>query len=330
MRPQVSVIIPTRDRPELLARTLRGLACQTYPVDQFEVLVVDDGGQRQLVRGPTGDYPFRFRYIWQEHQGEVAARNAGAQRAQGQLLVFLDDDIEVSPVYLQALAEVHASRPDSLVLGRLIEVPGGGFRVRTATEGQRRPGCGLEQQAEPASFLECMSGILSIPRVVFFEIGGMQPLRDGERHNIWGGIDLGFRAHRHGCTFYRPLNAIAIHHDRNLVSFRAQCHRHYRVASEVHALFAKYPDLRFCIPMFYDKQPVQWREDPLPLVIRKIGRRVMSCRPVLYLMDHVEKVLATSAPESRLLAVVRRWILGACLYRGYRGWSCHLSEPGVE
>jgi GT2 family glycosyltransferase len=77
--PRVSVVVPTRDRPELLERCLAALERQSLPV---EVVVVEDV----------------------EGRGPAWARNEGVRRAQGDVICFTDDDCEPTPGWAQALA----------------------------------------------------------------------------------------------------------------------------------------------------------------------------------------------------------------------------------
>ena len=65
------MVIPTRDRPELLERCLNALARQTLGPKQFEIIVVDDGEARE---------------------GPAAARNEGVRRARAEIVAFTDDD----------------------------------------------------------------------------------------------------------------------------------------------------------------------------------------------------------------------------------------------
>lgn len=91
----VSAIIPTRDRPDLLADSLRSLMIQTNT--DFEVIVVDDGSECDLesvvrrIRGPVS-----IRYVRQEPAGLNVGRNTGAAEARGSLLAYLDDDTIVA------------------------------------------------------------------------------------------------------------------------------------------------------------------------------------------------------------------------------------------
>jgi glycosyltransferase involved in cell wall biosynthesis len=90
-RPLVSVIVPTRDRPQALARCLKSLGAQTM-IDQLEVIVVDDGSSAaREVASVVGSHA-RTRLIRREGRGPAAARNAGARAAHGSYFCFTDDD----------------------------------------------------------------------------------------------------------------------------------------------------------------------------------------------------------------------------------------------
>jgi hypothetical protein len=94
----MSVIIPTRDRPERLAAGLASVLSQTYR--RLEVLVVDDGSSPPVEgvvdRIAAGDR--RVRYMrFGSPRGPVAARNHGLARASGDLLAVLDEDYRWLP-----------------------------------------------------------------------------------------------------------------------------------------------------------------------------------------------------------------------------------------
>ncbi len=88
--PLVSVIIPTYNRKEWITECLLSLTNQSFPKNQYEIIVVDDGstdGTEQVVRKFAG-----IQYIKQHNQGPGNARNHGAEQAQGTILAFTDDD----------------------------------------------------------------------------------------------------------------------------------------------------------------------------------------------------------------------------------------------
>ncbi|MEJ5915140.1 glycosyltransferase [Pseudokineococcus sp. 1T1Z-3] len=118
--PRWSVVVPSYDRPEELARLLGALSRLQVPAGGLEVLVVDDGGRRPaadvVARVPT---PHRVRVHRQPNAGPAAARNAGAARAEGELLALTDDDCAPTPGWLTAL-EPHLHADDVLVGGRTV------------------------------------------------------------------------------------------------------------------------------------------------------------------------------------------------------------------
>src|SRR5436305_8997453 len=87
--PLVSVITPTRGRPELLTRALGSLAAQDEPA--WEVIVVDDGeGEGSAAAAALADP--RVRTLRNPGRGVAEARIAGIALARGELVAWLDDD----------------------------------------------------------------------------------------------------------------------------------------------------------------------------------------------------------------------------------------------
>ena len=104
----ISIIIPSHNRRILLHKILDALAQQTFPADQFEVIIVLDGctdGSREMLDEIA--MPFSLHVIAQEQRGASAARNHGAKQAAGELLIFLDDDIEPTPGFILAHVNAH-------------------------------------------------------------------------------------------------------------------------------------------------------------------------------------------------------------------------------
>jgi glycosyltransferase involved in cell wall biosynthesis len=92
---EVSVIIPTYNRRDLLPRAIDAVLAQTHPVD--EIVVIDDGstdGTGDMLQQRYGD---RVRHVWQANAGVSAARNHGMRLARGRYLALLDSDDEWLP-----------------------------------------------------------------------------------------------------------------------------------------------------------------------------------------------------------------------------------------
>ena len=112
-----SVITPTHRRPESLLLMLDALSRQTYPFDQFEVIVVGDGGLSDALRDRT--FPFRFHAVAQEKSGPAAARNRALAMAIESHLLFLDDDVIPAPTLVAEHADSH-SVASRVVIGPLL------------------------------------------------------------------------------------------------------------------------------------------------------------------------------------------------------------------
>jgi glycosyltransferase involved in cell wall biosynthesis len=97
----ISVIVPTRDRPDRLARCLDALRNQTV-VDSLEIVVVDDGSANPVALEGAADHP-RVRLVRQPGAGPSAARNRGARAAGGTYVCFTDDDCEPQPDWVERL-----------------------------------------------------------------------------------------------------------------------------------------------------------------------------------------------------------------------------------
>lgn len=114
--PLVSVIIPTRNRPEFLQRAVDSALAQSYP--HFELIIIDDGST-PAAQLNVSDSRIRWRRHEQGH-GAAASRNAGMRMANGELFAFLDDDDEYFPHKLSVLVDYLHTHPSvELVFARV-------------------------------------------------------------------------------------------------------------------------------------------------------------------------------------------------------------------
>jgi glycosyltransferase involved in cell wall biosynthesis len=111
--PAVSVVVPTRGRPELVRRAVGSALCQT--LRDIEVIVVVDGPDPHTRDALAGIDDSRLRLVeLAERGGAPAARNAGVRHARGRWTALLDDDDEWLPAKLEtqlALAGEAAGPP---------------------------------------------------------------------------------------------------------------------------------------------------------------------------------------------------------------------------
>lgn len=117
--PFFSIIIPTYARPCALLRCLQAMTRLTYPLEAFEVIVVDDGSPQSVAQVVAEFRPkLHLTLLTQPNAGPATARNIGAAHAQGQFLAFTDDDCEPHPDWLTQFARTLSRKPDCVVGGR--------------------------------------------------------------------------------------------------------------------------------------------------------------------------------------------------------------------
>jgi len=112
LHPNISVVIPTHNRGQLLRRCIDSVVAATLSGD--EIIVVDDGssdGTGSLVQ--DYDDP-RIRYTKQENAGVSAARNSGLAAARYDLIAFIDDDDEWHPQKLNVQRSLMEQHPEAV------------------------------------------------------------------------------------------------------------------------------------------------------------------------------------------------------------------------
>ena len=121
---RLSVVIPTRNRAATVVPLLDNLAWQIRRdglVGQAEIVIVDDhsgtaerGKLRAFLAGVAADI-FNPLFLTR-HRGASAARNIGLEKASGDLVAFLDDDLIPAVDYIRRTIEVHHRNPRALVI----------------------------------------------------------------------------------------------------------------------------------------------------------------------------------------------------------------------
>jgi glycosyltransferase involved in cell wall biosynthesis len=104
----LSVVIPTYNRLPILQKCLRALEAQQLqaPIEAYEVVLVDDGSTDATVawvQEQAAALP-HVRLIQQDHGGPAEGRNRGVAAARGDVIVFIDSDLVVTPGFLLAHA----------------------------------------------------------------------------------------------------------------------------------------------------------------------------------------------------------------------------------
>ena len=113
-----SIIIPTYNRRQLLMRTLASLDRQSVPTNRYEVVVAIDGSTDESLECVSGLHTaYRLHAVYEDNKGLAAARNLGAQYAQNDVFIFLDDDQISTPDLVLAHLLAHERQERLFVQG---------------------------------------------------------------------------------------------------------------------------------------------------------------------------------------------------------------------
>lgn len=216
-----SVVIPTLRRGPLLRMTLEGLlACDPRPA---ELIVIDADSERsaqeivdELARR---DGSWRLRYLTSA-PGLAQQRNLGIDEAKGDVIVFLDDDVQMSPDLLKRLGAAYADEAVLGATGRVVEpedprignprsvlrrwLPGGGREGQFTRYGYPRYLQTLDQSRDVEYMLGCLMSArrTAAQQVRFDEDLGQYALAEDE--------DFSYRLSRLGRIRYVP--EAVVHH----------------------------------------------------------------------------------------------------------------------
>jgi glycosyltransferase involved in cell wall biosynthesis len=168
--PQLSIIIPTYNRPHLVQNAVASALAQTYKA--IEVLVVDDCSPQPLT---LPSHP-QLRVLRLPHnQGGAAARNFGAKQARGRWITYLDDDDELLPeaieISLNALSTAALPPPVGVLSGiAVINADGETIQTRFPPTLAKGSYFGLEE-IEPGQSFFCKQTLV-IEREILLDLGG--------------------------------------------------------------------------------------------------------------------------------------------------------------
>ncbi len=315
---EVSVIIPTYNRQDSLQRLLDSLSMQTLGSSKFEVIVVEDGSASGSSDDVHENYSFNYEYLWQENQGATTARNNGAIKSKGKILVFIDDDVTISENALEALSEACGKDLKVIALGWIetCNTKNDSTFTKVAVSLDNKDLNRFKVADGNENFIECNTQLIAIRRYDFFDLGMFQDPTGGWPN--WDDLDLGYRAHLAGYQFIRVGEAKGKHWDNSLSDMERTSQRWYRASKSAVLLFQKYPELQSSLRMYGDKTPVNWGKDKPKMIARKMVRGLTSSNVSINILEVAVDLIENQYPNPKLLLPLYRWIFGAYMYQGYQ------------
>jgi glycosyltransferase involved in cell wall biosynthesis/peptidoglycan/xylan/chitin deacetylase (PgdA/CDA1 family) len=248
--PRFSIVVPTYQRREVVLECVRSLAEQRFD-GSWEIVVVVDGstdGTAEALRQLEPGVPLTV--LEQPNSGSVAARNRGIAAARGEILLFLDDDMEADPDLLAAHDRSHREGAE-VVTGAMPTHPDSPPTLITEAV-QRWSEDRAVRLARPharLTFRDVLGGQISVSRAAIEEVGGF----DDSFTARSGDIDFGYRLLRTGRRVV--FNPAAVSRQRYVVT-PAEHLRHWRNSGRASvALARKHPDTRGAL---HESLPAKW------------------------------------------------------------------------
>jgi lipopolysaccharide/colanic/teichoic acid biosynthesis glycosyltransferase/glycosyltransferase involved in cell wall biosynthesis len=99
--PEYSVVIPAYQAADIVGNCVKALNAQSVPHERYEIIVVDDGSTDDTAKAAREAGADRVLVI--PHRGRSAARNAGIEAAEGEIILFTDADCEPSPDWVEQI-----------------------------------------------------------------------------------------------------------------------------------------------------------------------------------------------------------------------------------
>lgn len=238
--PRFSVVIPTYERRDVVRHAVA--AFERQELRDFEVIVVVDGstdGTGPALRELRPDHPLRV--VEQPNSGAAAARNHGAGVARGELLLFLDDDMEPDPGLLAAHDRAHRAGAD-VVLGHIPLHPDSPRTIlaRGVHEWAESRRARLTVSEGELPLEDMLTGQISLSRTVFDRVGGFDTsfTRDG----LFGGEDIDFGHRVVAAGFTAVFAEDAVSYQRFIVDPSEYLRRSRDAGRAAAELVAKHPE----------------------------------------------------------------------------------------
>ncbi len=242
--PKLSVVVITHNRKEILKKCLMALFNQTYPEEDYEIVIIDDGSTddtSSMVTEIMESSPVVIRYFKQENRGVAVARNNGILQAKGEISLLIGDDIIATPTLIEEHMKWHAKygKENHGVLGYITWSP----EIKVTD---------FMWWLENGGFLLNYPSILNRTEVNFrfFYTGNISLKSSYLKKNLfcedfffgYADTELGYRISKKGFRLFFNKNAVAYHcHPMDFSDFEK---RMEKWGISVGILLQKHPELR--------------------------------------------------------------------------------------
>ena len=310
----LSVIVPTHNRADALELTLKKLAEQDFE-ENWEVIVVNNNctdNTDEVVE--NSDFPVDLRLVYQSVPGASAARNAGARIAEGDYLIFIDNDIlcesDLLTKHFQALRE----NPGAWIVGQVVNLP---EQENTIFGKYRKQLFPLVSPDESPREINGLTGQnVSMPRFDLEKLGGFD-----ESFHVASGEDqeLSMRARSLlGTKVLLIPSILVVHNDWAGWTFRDFCIRQSKYAQTEFLFWKKYGDQHPRLKLVMENLPIDWKNDFAKLKFRKIVKQILGYDLSQTVLMNLSLLSEKVFPYDFVLWRLYKLTLTGAIHRGFR------------
>ena len=303
---KVSVIMPVYNGGNILPITIPALLNQTYPREKLEIIIVNDGSTDN-----TEDVLNLKK--WKDHitvishstnKGRAITRNAGIRLASGELLIFLDCDIEVKPNFISQHVDYHKNKN---TVGLTSKICSSTKKIKNKYYKyiflSTKRGASQEPKGKPISFKYFIIGCTSIKSEALKKSGLLN-----EKLKAYGeDLDLAYRLWKNypEGLFYSEKIHVFMHNVKTLTQARNDCYEYGQ--KNIPIILKEFPEL-------YPYVAIDYVESKSNAITFKIilGKILFN-----YPMTKLVEILLIITP-SPLCNYLIRYLLASSIILGYK------------
>jgi GT2 family glycosyltransferase len=253
----ISVVVPTFNRREIVGRSLETLFAQSLEPARFEIIVVVDGstdGTAESLKEPRPACGFRV--IEQENRGLAGARNTGYRAAETGLVLFLDDDMLCDRNLVAAHLAAHKAAERMVAFGAIFLSSDSRMGLAAECFNREIGAFHLAQKRAPGGewkATDCVFSNSSISRDLLVEAEGFD-----ESFRMREDLELGVRLFSAGVRSHYIADAIAYQYYEKSC---ADLIRDAEAFAEADAKFArKHPEVHIKGQLTWLRQEPAWKQ----------------------------------------------------------------------
>jgi len=320
---RLSVIIPTFNRVPILLQTLHKIFSPEIDFDRekMEVIVVNDGTQDiSFLLDLFAGCPLRV--IKNRGRGAASARNTGASHAQGEMLLFQDDDILPTEGYFQRHMSVCEKYPNSIsvanclypeeLIAKVSHQPFGRYRLKYEYDWKKRLDLkGLEDGLYAIDSVASFSCIMH--KSTYLDLGGYN---ESFPYAGCEDAEFAYRARKKGYTLIFDEKNICYHNEMDRFDLSSWLRRQATGIKTAVIMCKLHPE-GMNHPTWYTNTPLS-RKDPIPVMLLKIKKFILSRHIVLISIFRITHVLENiNIPDGILFRLYNALWLGYT-YRSFQ------------